>query len=217
MNLRRRTIQEWKQSSLVQVVIASLYNYSQYIPGGSREYEGDYLLISCFHGDTVIETVDGPMKIKDIVEDTHVYTMDHNGNISIRPASASRITKVNTEIIGVVLNTGKVLKVTPDHKILKLGGGKGKDKGKHEWVEAKDLKPDDKLNGLYRVRRGVKYSGIKLASGSDYIMEHRAGVRVVDIIRINGKHDVYDITVEDTHNVIADGVIAHNCGEAIIF
>ena len=31
MNLRRRTIQEWKQSSLVQVVIANLYNYSQYI------------------------------------------------------------------------------------------------------------------------------------------------------------------------------------------
>jgi hypothetical protein len=28
--------------------------------------------------------------------------------------------------------------------------------------------------------------------------------------------DVYDLKVEDTHNVIADGIVAHNCGEIVL-
>ena len=265
-----------------------------------REYEGEYLLNPCFHGDTVIETVDGPQKIKDITEPTYVYTMDHNGDVGIRRASASWVTKENAEVLSIVLNTGKTLRVTPDHKVYKLGPTKGCNKDNHQWVEAKDLRIGDKLNGLYRVRRGTKYSGIKLASGGDYVMEHRlvyegvfgpirpdfdvhhidentynntisnlesmshsshstltritnpsdhqvhcgvtgnfvatgvtpktiipvpeelktntgnSGVRIVKITRMRELHTVYDITVEDTHNVIADGVVAHNCGEAIL-
>jgi hypothetical protein len=28
--------------------------------------------------------------------------------------------------------------------------------------------------------------------------------------------DVYDMSVEDTHNFVADGIIVHNCAEAIL-
>jgi ribonucleotide reductase alpha subunit len=41
------------------------------------------------------------------------------------------------------------------------------------------------------------------------------GARVVNV-EPGPVSDVYDITVEETHNVIADYVVAHNCGEATL-
>jgi len=264
-----------------------------------REYKGDYLLNPCFHPDTEVETVNGRMKIKDIVEPTYLYSMDKAGNLCISLATPSWKTKENAETIRIHLNTGRVLTVTPDHKVFKLGPDKGIDKGKNEWVEAKDLKVGDKLNGLYRVRRGARYSGIKLSTDESYRMEHRLvyegvnepllpefdvhhingdtydnsisnlealhhsthstltryecennhmikgsdgkfikttggmpkiivplpdiyktntknqGVKVVNI-SVGPVTDVYDISVYDSNTLITEGVVAANCGEAIL-
>jgi len=257
-----------------------------------REYDGDYLLNPCFHPDTLIETVEGKVPIKDITEPTYVYSMDKDEKVCIKRASASFVTK-RSKYVTVTYNNGESIRVTTDHKIYVL------DKG---WVEAGLLQAGDKLQGLQRYRRGVKYSGIKLSSMklTECQMEHRLvwegvngvippdfdvhhvdndgynntisnlecishsshasltryscandhqikckesgrflgtgvkarnivplpaylkanhptnGLRVESVVESTEEVNVYDITVEGTHCLVASGIIAHNCGEAIL-
>jgi ribonucleotide reductase alpha subunit len=243
----------------------------------------------CLHPDSMIETVHGRVKIKDITEPIMVYTCMPDGSLGIKMASASWISKRNAETLVIETANGKKVRCTPDHRILTQD---------MEWKEAKDLKLGDRVVQLNRRRRGVAYSGVKLTTESveSMRMEHRFiadGVwgisdsddvhhidgdtynndidnleilshsdhskytaindnpqshQVVDSLgrfistgiskktvipmpedlRSNMKHgwsnsivsisageitDVYDITVEDTHNLIADFTVVHNCGE----
>lgn len=248
----------------------------------------------CFFPDTLIETINGRIKIKDITEPTYVYTMDKNKKLSIRKASASWITRKNAQTVVIKFNNGKQLIVTPEHKIFTK---------KYGYVEARNLKFGDEVIILNRARRGAKYSGVKLSSepNRSYRMEHRfiienmyqrdltnydvhhkdgntfnnsinnleimphaeharltaktqpnnhqvVGIHSKFISGPNSKHgektivhlpkeitsdaigqtrvieilegpisDVYDISVEETNNLIADFVVCHNCGEVPLF
>lgn len=242
----------------------------------------------CLHPDSVIETSEGKVKIKDMTKSMMVYSMDEDLNLVLKKATPSWISKLSAKTINIEINNGQVLTCTPDHKIYIQNKG---------WVEAKDVKLGDSPVALLRRRRGAKYSGVRLSTqqaGSD-IMEHRfiyqghygeiekgcdihhldndSYNNVVDNLQClshsehatitrnecdnnhqiqgeNGRFvntggtkpktiiplpedlctnfkskprivkisdgvttDVYDITVEDTHCLIADGIIVHNCGE----
>jgi len=191
----------------------------------------------CFHPETVIETCDGPVMIKDITAPTHVYSMDSDGSLVMKRASASWITRTNTETLTITTNTGSQLTVTPNHKIYVTGVG---------YVEAKDLSVGDNLVHLCRTRRGAAYSHATLTRygcDNDHQEQCEASGRFIsgigsnkgkktivpmpDHLRTNLKNqyvrivsisegpktDVYDITVEDTHNLVANNIVAHNCGE----
>ncbi|MEK0324217.1 MAG: HNH endonuclease, partial [Nitrosopumilus sp.] len=243
----------------------------------------------CLHPDTLVETVNGRVKIKDITEATFVYTMDDGGKLGIAKATKAFISKRDAETIEIELNSGKVLKCTPNHLIYVDGFG---------WKEAQKLEKSDKIVHLCRARRGVAYSGVKLSTqeNREYVMEHRfimenlegsldgldvhhkdgntynnkrsnlesllhsehskytalydnpqthqefedngnfktTGVSKKKIIympedmKSNMKNsnsacikeirqgeitDVYDITVEGTHNFIANFMVVHNCAE----
>lgn len=244
----------------------------------------------CFHPDTLVSTVNGPIKISDITEPTYVYTMLQDGSLGIRKSSAAWLTRKNAETLKIKINSGAELIVTPDHKIFV------KNKG---WIKAKDLKVKDQVIHLSRARRGSSYAGIRLTSQrpKNQKMEHRLVWEGVfgpiphnhDIHHVDGdtfnnkienleclsheEHarltaleqpnnhqvwgedgdfisgpnskkgakviidvpkeqrtgltnwplvvsietgpitDVYDITVEETHNLIANNIVAHNCAE----
>lgn len=245
----------------------------------------------CFHPDTLIETVNGRVKISDIKNPTKVYSMDKEGKLCIKNASASFVSKRNAQTIKITLRNGSSIQVTPDHKMYTHNKG---------WVEAGKLKLGDRIVHLSRNRRGKRYSGVKLTSQHfrDYIMEHKLvyesynGVikegfdihhidgntfnnnynnlellehgkhsrhtalndnpqnhqirdvngrfispdkrydpkieNTPDILKTNLKNrgynvitsiiegeniDVYDIQVEDTHCLVANNMVAHNCGE----
>lgn len=247
----------------------------------------------CFDGDTIIETIRGPKKIKDITEPTRVYTMDDDGTLTTELASASWKTRENAKTLKVTFTSGKELIVTPEHQIYVP------DKG---WTMAKDLVKYDKVVHLQRQRRGAAYAGIKLTSEDKncFRMEHRfvyeethgkiqdgydvnhidrntynnsidnlevlshsdhatltrnqvpnnhqvqgedgrfiSGpwsnrgekriIHLPEFLRSNLHQyarvlkveegpvvDVYDISVNRTHNVIANFVVAHNCGEIML-
>jgi hypothetical protein len=251
----------------------------------------------CLHPDTMVETINGRVKIKDITEPTMVYSMGKDGKLCIRKASASWISKKNTKTIKVHISSGKVLTCTPDHKIYIVGRG---------WVEAQNIEIGDRVVHLVRNRRGAAYSGVKLSTQDkrDFIMEHRLVYESqygnipngYDIHHIDGdtynnsidnleclshseharvtalnqpnnhmvtgymesgkygfvsgtlsRHgtktivsmpeelksnlhqyatveeitdgpitDVYDLTVEETHNFVADFIVVHNCSEIIL-
>lgn len=244
----------------------------------------------CLHPDSMIETVEGRVRIADIKEPTMVYTMLKDGSLGIRKASASWISKTNASTIKISVKSGKAVTCTPDHLIFV------KDIG---WIKAEDLRVGDCLVQLCRARRGAAYSGVKLTTEHNraYRMEHRMIAEAVygplqdwqDVHHIDGntynntidnfevmdheEHceytatfdhpqlhqvqdadgrfvstgvsdkriipmpenlksnmknnfgscvtkieegpttDVYDLSVEDTHNFISDFIVVHNCGE----
>ena len=247
----------------------------------------------CLHPDSLVETVDGRVRIADITEPTMVYTMLADGSLGIKKATSSWVSKKDTRVIKITTRNGKSIRVTPDHKIAV------KNTMGVYWVRAKDLELGQTLVQLCRSRRGLAYSGVKLTTEDNraYRMEHRmvAGavygiedyhdahhidgntynnckdnlqvlshyeharytalfdnpqshqekcdkgmfvstgitprtvIPMPEELRSNMKNnyscavvsieeetettDVYDLTVEDTHNFIADFTVVHNCGE----
>jgi ribonucleotide reductase alpha subunit len=268
---------------------------------GRREITHEFGTNPCLHPDSLVETIHGRVKIKDITHPTYVYSMDSNGKLVIRPCSASWISKKDAETINITIASGKVVRCTPDHRIYIEGKG---------WIEAREISIGDRVVHLVRNRRGAAYSGVKLTTQDklDFIMEHRLIWESVngpipdgyDIHHIDGdtynndidnleclthsdhasitRHesennhqimgyrdsnpgnmgsmwgfistgerkkkkitpmpeelksnlhqyatvvkieqgeitDVYDLTVEDTHNFIADFVVVHNCSEIVL-
>ena len=260
---------------------------------GRRNPDFDFGTNPCLHPDSMIETIDGRVRIADITEPTYVYTMLQDGTLGVRKASASWVSKRNAETVVVTVASGKQVRCTPDHKIYIEGRG---------WVEAANIRVGDRVVHLQRSRRGAAYSGVKLTSQGrrDFKMEHhlvwesqngpvpegfdihhidgdtynnaidnleclshedharltameqandhqvwgengqfithpnsRGGAKVVvpmpnelesnlhqyaTVVRIEAgeRTDVYDMTVDDTHNFIADFVVVHNCGEILL-
>lgn len=246
----------------------------------------------CLHPDSLIETVDGRVRIADITEPTQVYSMDDDGKLCIKNASSSWVSKRGAETLNITTGNGKQIRVTKDHKVAVHGDGFIK------WIEAAKIERGDRLVQLCRSRRGAAYSGVKLTTEDNraYRMEHvmiadavygvaegedvhhidgntynnsidnlevlshsdhstytatndnpqdhqehgedgkfvstgrskKTIIPMPDELRSKMKNnhgstvmsitpgdvvDVYDMTVEDTHNFVADFTVVHNCGE----
>lgn len=159
------------------------------------KYIGDIKATNpCFFPDTLIETINGRIPIKDITKETFVYSMDENKKLTIKKASASWVSRKNSETLIITINNGRKLIVTPDHQLYSKKRG---------WIEAKNLILGEELVGLCRARRGAKYSGVKLSSEHNraYRMEHKFIYE-----NINGKipdnFDIHHIDNDSYHNVI---------------
>jgi len=156
----------------------------------------------CLHPDSIIETVEGRVKIKDIKEPTKVYTMMPDGSLGMSNASASWVSKKNAKTIKITVGSGQEVICTPDHKIFV---------DKFGWKEAKDLQVGDRLVHLCRARRGAAYSGVKLTTEDNraYRMEHRMIAESV-YGPIPDGYDVHHID-GDTYNNCIDNleVICH--------
>lgn len=57
------------------------------------------------------------------------------------------------------------------------------------WVEAQDINREDKIVGLY------------------------GDLNVIEVTHLDEKEDVYDMTVPEVHNFIANRMVVHNCAE----
>lgn len=118
----------------------------------------------CVTGDTLIQTVEGNIQIKDLVGKTpHVYCMDDEGKLVIQQATKVWKTRKNAQLVKIDFLRGSIT-CTPDHKIYTRNRG---------WVEAKDLKPKDKLNGLCRRMKDEIHCAVKLSSQKNFTSEHR--------------------------------------------
>lgn len=138
----------------------------------------------CLTGDSLIQTVEGEIPIKDLVGNTpFVYCMDSNGNLTIRKAVKVWKTRENAPLVEVITGKGRLI-CTPDHRIYTTNRG---------WVEAINLQKGDKIKGLNRQTTGHKYCSVGL-SGSAYEKEHR----------FIAKH-FYDVENMDVHHINDNG------------
>lgn len=148
----------------------------------------------CLTGDALVSTPDGDIRMDELVrriasgETSLVYSYNEStGVVESKSATWGALTRKAAEIIELELEDGKVLKLTPDHKVFTQNRG---------YVEAKDLTNEDILIEI-----------VKKA-----IMEITRTVRIRTIRKVVSE-DVYDITVSDNHNFFANGLLVHNCAE----
>lgn len=147
----------------------------------------------CLTGDTKImvfyekndEDKRSYVPIKDLVGKTpYVLSMNDDGDYVIGKATKVWKTKENAEIVEIITDK-KNLKCTPDHRIYTTNKG---------WVEAQYLIKGDIIKSFW-------YDG----KTTDSIVEK--------VENLNYTEDVYDMTVENYHNFLANGMVVHNCAE----
>lgn len=135
----------------------------------------------CLSGDTLIQTVEGHIKIKDLVgKEIDVYCMSDDGMLEISKAFNIRQTKKNAKLVRVQTSRGHII-CTPDHKFFTKNRG---------YVEAKDLTRKDRIVGLNRKLHGEHYCSIALTGNKIYEKEHRFIMR-----------HYQDISDKDVHHV----------------
>ena len=143
--------------------------------------------MSCLDEDTLVTTVGGVKKIKDIKVGDLVYCYDVNGDIRIKPV-LNVIYKGYKDCIELTYKklkskTTNKLVCTPDHKIKTRYFG---------WKEAKDC-----------INKKVYHYSDK----STFYLED---CKITDSIAV-GKRNVYDLEIEGIHNFIANEICVHNC------
>jgi DNA gyrase subunit B len=148
----------------------------------------------CFSGDTKISLLDGrDVTIRQLVEEdkqgkrNFCYTIKHDGTIGIEEIKHPRVTQRNAEVIKLTLDNGEELICTPNHPFMTRDG---------TYKQAKDLTPVDSLMPL-------KTAAFEAVTNYNH--------KIINIISLQEKIDVYDIEVPHTHNfALASGVFVHN-------
>lgn len=143
--------------------------------------------MSCLDEDTLVTTVGGVKKIKDIKVGDLVYCYDDIGDIRIKPV-LNVIYKGYKDCVELTFKKSKSkttnkLVCTPDHKIRTRYFG---------WKEAKDC-----INK-------------KVYHYSDKSNVYLEDCKVVSIDEV-GKRNVYDLEIDGIHNFIANEICVHNC------
>ena len=139
----------------------------------------------CLTGDTVVNTIWGGRKIKDLVgKFGFVWSYDEKRKKKcIRPFFGVKKTRENQPILKITLENGKVVRCTPDHRILTDSG----------WIEAKHLTQSSKI---------IDIDCSNLVSVDKVEIEPNEDVYNMEVI---GTHNF----------AVNGGVIVHNCMDDI--
>lgn len=156
-------------------------------PGFIWSEDEDILYNPCLSGDTIVETNDGNITMKQLVEmdkeelqKIKVPTYNESTQqIEYKNIKKAFLTKKNAELIKITFDDNTFLRCTSNHEIFTTNRG---------WVEAHDLIIDD------------------------YVLS-RDQDKSIKSIEKDGIEDVYDLTIADNHNFFANGTLVHNCVE----
>ncbi|MCU4972414.1 cell division protein [Halobacteria archaeon AArc-m2/3/4] len=180
----------------------------------------------CVTGETLVQTSTGAKPIRDIARDaiadgeieelengrtirggeTTVRSMTEDGVLVDRPVLAVHEYDAPSELIEVETERGDRLRSTPDHPFfLETASG---------VVErpAADLEVGDRTLVPCEEGDPVTDGGVTVESQSDQTGRDVRPCEIVTVRRLdNGAQSrVYDLTVEGTHNFVANGMIVHN-------
>lgn len=135
---------------------------------GVLAYPTAWMETSCCHPDTRVSVPGdhrgGPptVRIADLVGKSGfpVYAFNEEEN-RFQLATCKRVwqTKVADEMVEIALDSGELLRLTPDHKILTFDG---------DWIQAADAKPGESLRALH-----YRYNVMIRDGDGDWVGEHR--------------------------------------------
>lgn len=157
----------------------------------------------CLSGDTEVNTPFGMKKIKDIVTGDIVYSYNENTKkVEEKQVLASQKTQDHAVVVKITLTENKSVICTPNHPIA-IAKEPSMDPfhwdNRFEYIEAKDLKKDQKV---------IICGDVSYAGTSDLY-------KVVSVEYLQDLIPVYNIEVADNHNYFIggnNGMLVHNCG-----
>ncbi|WP_435334576.1 AAA family ATPase [Haloarchaeobius sp. TZWWS8] len=181
----------------------------------------------CVTGDTLVHLGDGQVsRIRDLARELaesgeveeldngrtirggefEAWTMDDAGNLVRRPITAIHEYEAPSELREVTLQTGEQIRATADHPFFVLENGERVERPAAE-LEAGDwtfVPTEDPIMAY----DGGLVADLESKTFSDDVECHRVdSVSKLD----NEEFDyVYDLTVEETHNFVANGMVVHN-------
>jgi replicative DNA helicase Mcm len=154
--------------------------------------------------DGSIEQLSNGRTIRDV--DCSVRTMTDDGCLTERPVTAVHEYDAPEQLCTVTLDTGSSLQSTTDHPFLVC------EQDQHVTRAAEELEVGDEV--------AVPASGeVALTDGGNTAVSTRddsnqsvtsAVVQSVERHSSSDRESVYDLTVEGTHNFIANGMVVHN-------
>jgi deoxycytidine triphosphate deaminase len=201
----------------------------------------------CFRGDTRVALVDGSAPTLEEMAQRHRegepffgYSVGQSGHLMVTLLDAPRYVG-RDDIVEIVLDNGKLIHCTPDHKFLTRDG---------RLVEASQLRPETSLMPLYRfldrgyetvyqpltgdyaptcrladewnLRNAAKRQGggwaaqafpEVLSAFQGRPTAHQLNHKVVSVRGLAGEEDVYCLTVPEAGNFALEaGVFVQNCG-----
>ncbi len=166
----------------------------------------------CFTKDTKVRLTDGrALDFEQLIKEAkkgkrnYAFTFDHvTQKIEMSEIKKPRLTRKKAKIVKVILDNDEEIKCTLDHPFMLRDG---------TYKNAKDLKPQDSLMPLYikpsRFGDDANITDYEMASQPSLLggLNHKA----VSVEELNQQEDVFDLTIEDTHNfALASGVFVHN-------
>jgi len=169
----------------------------------AQDFSLRYLLVDgqgnfgCFTADTKVKLTDGrDLSFKELIKEhkqgkkNYTYTINSDGTIEIAEIKKPRLTKKNQKIMKVILDNGEEIKCTLNHKFM-LRDGSYKEA---QYLEAEQSLMPLKLNGKNVIEPLI-------------IGNHK----VIKTELPDYREDVYDLTIERTHNfALAAGIFVHN-------
>jgi len=143
--------EETTESSL-DVSVASYYYKQVQLERTRKAKYGDYVLMdeeypeisTCLGGNTLIQTIDGPVRIKDLCSrgDVVVFTYDHcSKKICLAKTNGGAVkTGENKDVFDVSLDDGRIIRATGNHPFMMRDGS---------YKRVDELKPYDSLMPFY--------------------------------------------------------------------
>lgn len=167
----------------------------------------------CFVGDTQIKTIDGEKSIKDIREGDIVLTMEGWKVVEKRFDNGLR------EVLHLSINFGNFvveMEGTPDHEI----------KTERGWIQLQDLKAGDVIflckSSMVKNTTSTTEKGLAPIAVQNSPLTNTARQPVVHKVVVQsiggycvGKKQVYDLRVNGCHEYFANGILVHNCLDAM--
>lgn len=183
--------------------------------------EADHLR-KCIAEGSLITMSDGTLKpIEDVRIGDRVISFD--GKVFSGKTVAAAWDNGIKDVVEVTLEDGISLKCTPDHRLLTQDGWKESSKlSSNDWVYTpkRIMYDDDKyrtseksISNRYSISADIA-ENLSQYCLSPYTYEVLHGDFVcvpVKSVKKVGKSKVYDLTVEDNHNFIANNIVCHNC------
>ena len=165
-----------------------------------------------------IEELDNGRTIRDV--DVDAWTMTDDGRIVSRPVTAIHEYEAPETLTEVRLETGERLTATADHPFFVFEDGERVERAASnlssgDWVYVPRTVPQSATDGgvsMFDAKANTaSVATDELPSedgGEDDVILRR--VASVEAVGARGHDSVYDLTVDGTHNFVANGMVVHN-------
>jgi len=161
---------------------------------------GNIVAHACFTKDTKVALADGrKLSFEELVKEekqgktNFTFTIDKNKEIKKAKINSPRKTG-NAEIMKVILDNGKEIKCTLNHKFMLKDGN---------YKEAQHLQEGESLMPLYSEKNSKEVLPLPIIENKNH--------KVLKVKFLKEFADVYDLTIDDTHNfALASGIFVHN-------